>query len=247
MLGALAVSEDELGDILLLRAGFDDCEAAHRALATRFAVVVRETDESELDTWRPHAVPVRAGRRFVVCPAWVTHHAAPDDVVVVVDPARSFGLAHASTLGALGALETIVAPGMKVLDVGSGSGVLAVGAAMLGAPVVDAVDVDDAARRTTAANAVRNGVAGIVRVRECSLADIDETYDVVVANLLLPVIESLGAGLLARVAPGGHVILGGLLVGQDERAVAAVQPARVVARSTLDGWVTVVMQRPSTT
>ena len=67
-----------------------------------------------------------------------------------------------------------------------------------------------------------------------------------VANVLLPVIEALGARLLTRVVPGGHLVLGGLLVGQDERAIAAVQPAVLVARSTSDGWVTVVMQRSST-
>jgi ribosomal protein L11 methyltransferase len=246
MLGAIAISEHERGDELTLHAGFADCDAARRELATRFAVVVRETDETELDTWRAHAVPVRAGRRFVVCPAWVTHDAAPDDIVVLIDPARSFGLAHATTRAALAALETIVAPGMTVLDVGSGSGVLAVGAARLGARHVDTVDVDEDARRITTDNAARNGVAGTVTVRGCSIADVDDTYDVVVANLLLPVIESLGASLMAHVVPGGHLVLGGLLVGQDERAVAAVQPVQVVVRTTTDGWVTVVLQRSST-
>jgi ribosomal protein L11 methyltransferase len=188
---------------------------------------------------------MRSGRRLVVCPAWVRYEAASDDIVVVIDPSRSFGLAHPTTLGALGALETVVGNGMTVLDVGCGSGVLAVGAARLGARQVDAIDVDGDARRVTRENAARNGVAGVVVVRNGSIAEIKGTYDVVVANLLLPVIESLGSSLLAHVVPEGHLVLGGLLVGQDERAIAAVQPAHLVARTVIDGWVTVVTQRSS--
>jgi ribosomal protein L11 methyltransferase len=248
-LGALAISEAERDGELTLHAGFANdayCHAAHRVLSPRFAVAFREADGRELDMWRAHAVPVRAGRRVVVCPAWVAFDPEPDDAVVVVDPARSFGLAHPSTLGALAALETVVAEGTIVLDVGSGSGVLAVGAARLGAQRVDAVDIDEEARRVTTENTARNGVADIAAVRGCSLDDVDGPYDVVVANLLLPIIESLGAGLLGRVAPGGHLVLAGLLVGQDERAMAAVPPAHIVARIVVDGWVSVVARRPST-
>jgi ribosomal protein L11 methyltransferase len=244
-LGALAVSEDVRGSEIILRAGFDDCDAAQRALASRFAVVVRDTDGSELDAWRAHAAAARAGRRVVVCPAWIEYEAATDDIVVTIDPERSFGLDHPTTLGALGALETLVGPGATVLDVGCGSGVLAVGAARLGARHVDAIDVDEDARRVTTKNAMRNGVDGVVVVRAGSLAEIDGTYDVVVANLLLPVIESLGPSLLDHVVPDGHLVLGGLLVGQDERAIAAVQHANVVTRIVTGGWVTVVTRRPS--
>ncbi len=134
-----------------------------------------------------------------------------------------------------------------MLDVGCGSGVLAVGAALLGARHVDAFDVDRDTCTVTTENAARNGVAGVVVVHNSSIEEIDDVYDVVVANLLLPVIESLGERLLARVVPGGHLVLGGLLVGQDERALVAVRPARVVARVVSDGWVTVVARRPSAT
>jgi ribosomal protein L11 methyltransferase len=210
-------------------------------LATRFTVVVRDADGSELDAWRPHAVPVRAGRRLVVCPAWVAYEAAADDIVVAIDPAHSFGLTHPTTLGALGALETIVGPGTTVLEVGCGSGILAIAAEVL-ARHVDAIDIDDDAP-SHFDNATRNGVAGVVEVRDGSIAEIDTAYDVVVANLLLPVIESLGSSLLARCFRRPSRARG-LLVGQDASDRGCATGTRR-GRAVVDGWVTVVTRRSS--
>ena len=125
-------------------------------------VEVIEVDDSWWDGWRPFARAVRAGAHLVVQPPWAPRLTARHgDVVLLIDPGRAFGSgSHPSTLLALAALEPLVGPGSTVLDVGCGSGVLAVAAARLGAGRVVAIDIDPAAHAATLDNAARNGVAG---------------------------------------------------------------------------------------
>ena len=127
--------------------------------------------------------------------------------MVLIDPGRAFGSgSHPSTLLALAALEALVLPGSTVLDVGCGSGVLAVAAARLGAGRVVAIDIDPAAHEATLDNAARNGVA--VEVSATPLGEVAGRFDVVVANLLAPTLVELAAPLGERVGEQGSA--GGL-------------------------------------
>ena len=149
-------------------------------------VVLAADDDGYLDAWRTWAAPIRAGRGVVLHPAWIPMPDPPaaGDLVVVLDPGRAFGSgSHESTRLAVAAIEDLGVPGARVLDVGCGSGVLAVVAALLGAAEVVAVDVDPEAVAATEANAAANGVADRVRARSSPVAELDEPYDVVVANI----------------------------------------------------------------
>jgi ribosomal protein L11 methyltransferase len=218
--GATAVAEEAApGRRVRLTAEVADVAA----VAACWAVEALEVDDSLLDTWRAHAQPVRAGAHVVLQPSWLPPGASgPGDVVVPLDPGRAFGSgSHPATRLAVAALEPRVRPGTKVLDVGCGSGVLAVVAARLGAEAVVAVDVDPEAVRATRANAALNDVGDLVQASTRPVAEIDGSFDLVLANIGLRVLGELAPALLARTAAAGACVLSGLL---DDQAGAAVAP-----------------------
>lgn len=220
---------------LLLRAGFASVAAAEEAAhaldpAWRARALVLAGDEW-MDAWREHFTPVRAGHLIIV-PSWKDDIAMLGDPVLLgmgrgditlhLDPGRSFGTgAHPSTLLVLEAMQDddMAIAGASVLDVGCGSGILAVGAALLGAASAIGVDVEDAALRTTMANAADNGVAARVSVLDGGIDAVTGTFDLVLANILAPVLRELAAPIAARVAPGGRLVLSGFVAEQVEELV----------------------------
>jgi ribosomal protein L11 methyltransferase len=197
-----------------------------------------------LDAWRRHARPVPAGRRLRVVPPWLAPPPEPGRVDVLVDPGRAFGSgAHVSTRLALAAVESVVTGGEAVLDVGCGSGVLALAALALGAARAIAVDIDPAARAATVANAASNGLADRVAVAGA----VRGRHDLVVANLLLPDHEALAGTIVAALAPRGSLVAGGVLATQRDRLVAAYGAAGLTsgpaAEMAEDGWLALTWRR----
>jgi ribosomal protein L11 methyltransferase len=189
---------------------------------------------------------VRAGRHVLLQPAWlpVGDAAAEGDVIVLLDPGRSFGSgSHPSTRLVLAALEDVIGGGERVLDVGCGSGVLAVAAARLGAASVVAVDIDPEAIEVTAANAARNGVAEQVAASTESLEELDGTFDVVLANIGVRVLTDLAGALVEAVGAGGTLVLAGLLEDQADGVVAACVGTTELSKPVEDGWAAPVLRR----
>ncbi len=239
--GASAVGEEPAGPALVALTA-DVLDVA--AVAARWPVEEVAVDDAVLDAWREHAAPVRVGRRIVLQPAWLpAAEVGPDDVVVALDPGRAFGSgSHPATRLAVAALEAH-GPGVHVLDVGCGSGVLAVVAARLGAEAVRAVDVDAEAVRATAANAAANGVADRVEVDCTPVDELAGSFDLVVANIGLRVLVELAPSLLARTTAGGLLVLSGLLEEQVPPALAAYPGTEVVDCPREDGWAAPVLRR----
>ncbi|MBS1838759.1 MAG: 50S ribosomal protein L11 methyltransferase, partial [Actinobacteria bacterium] len=221
---------------------------------------VLEHDPSWDDAWRDHATAVPVGDRLLLRPEWVT--AEPADagrVEIVLDAAHAFGSgSHPTTRVCVEALEGLAdeLAGARVLDVGSGTGVLGVAALVLGAGSLVAVDVDSPAVAATDRTAELNGVSDrLVEVSSRTVAEVSADhgpFDVVVANLLIPIIETLGPDLAAAVAPGGRLILSGLLADpslrQVDRALAAIGSSEVWETgggraADLHGWVAVKIVR----
>ena len=203
--GASAVGEEARGHVVVLTADLDACPDDLRDHAHEVVV----DDGAWQDGWRPFARAVTAGP-FVVRPPWVEADVTEGAIELVLDAGRAFGTgAHPSTTLALRALATHVEPGDSVLDAGCGSGALAIAAALLGAARVVAVDTDPSAVDATIANAIANGVADRVEVHRSDVADVDGTFDVVVANLGAPLVHDLGAVLLSRTRRA--LVLSGML------------------------------------
>jgi ribosomal protein L11 methyltransferase len=224
----------------------EDVEAvthAAEAFPARWRWRTVEIDPAVTETWRAHAVPSWVERDLVVVPAWQDVTVPPAAMRVDIDPGAAFGLGdHPTTILSLRLLRQIVWPGATVLDVGCGSGVLGIVGAMLGAPYVEAIDISVAAVAATAANAARNGVGAAVNASTTPLAAVTETFDVVLANLLAPILVELAPDLQRVTAPGGALVVSGILADRHDHVVAALAPMQVVETATREHWAALLLR-----
>lgn len=235
--GANAVGEEAAGELVTLVAGYPDRAVAERAAGLVGGEVVEVEPGAWLDAWRTFARSVRAGR-LVVHPAWT--EAPPlreGDLLLEIDPGRVFGHGgHPTTRLLLEELDRRIAGGERVLDVGCGSGVLSVAAALLGAGDVVGIDVDPDAVPVTLENARRNGVE--VTATTTPLGQVEGDYDLVLANIGADVLVELASQVAAR---GRTLLLSGVLVERAEEVAAAYAAAGATTTvRELDGWVAIV-------
>jgi ribosomal protein L11 methyltransferase len=201
--------------------------------------------------WMKRFGPFRVGRRILIVPPWKRDN-EPGRTTIVVQPARAFGTGHhPTTAGALRAVESIVsahAP-RSILDAGTGSGVLAIAAAMLGKRDgaerdIIAIDIDPTALENARANARLNGVEKSIRFSSVPLASIHRHFDLIMANILSHTLIELAPHLKRIVAPGGRLILGGFLADEADEVLSHYRsPLRCLSRKTHRGWTTLVMAR----
>lgn len=215
-------------------------------LRTRF---VAESDWA--GAWKAHFPVMRIGTRLVIKPTWRRHHVAPDDVVIALDPGMAFGTGlHPTTRLCLASVERAAERGdmlgARVLDVGCGSGILAIAAARLGAADVLAVDIDPIAIEATESNARRNRLSGSIRARLGSLPTGAPPHDLVVANLIASVLIALAPDLLAEVRPGGTVLASGIFTDREADVTASFSAVGLdVFERTVEGdWVALAARRP---
>jgi ribosomal protein L11 methyltransferase len=209
---------------------------------------VREADWAE--AWKAYFPVMRVGRRLVIRPTWRDHTASPDDVVLALDPGMAFGTGlHPTTRLCLAALEPLADEGqldcVRVLDVGCGSGILAIAACKLGAAEAFGVDTDPIAIEATRENAARNDLGGHVTAREGSLPSGERPFDIVLANLIAGVLIPLAPLLRDELQPGGTLLASGIFVDREIEVIAAFQTAGlVVADRTSEGdWVALRLRR----
>jgi ribosomal protein L11 methyltransferase len=188
------------------------------------ALQVRSVDDADwTDAWKRHYVPQRIGR-VVIVPSWVAHEAAADDAVITLDPGMAFGTGlHPTTRACLELLQGVEPMPDRMLDVGAGSGILALAALRLGAGSVVGFDTDSLAVTGARDNADRNGVADRLEIRHGSLPAVaEERFSLVVANLVAAVLIGLAQRLADHVEPGGVMLAGGIIVGRADEVVGAL-------------------------
>jgi len=185
-------------------------------------VSVHEVEEADWEAcWRAHFGIVRVGTRIVVRPSWVSYEARPDEIVLAIDPKMAFGVGtHPTTRLGLIALEEQIEPGDAALDVGTGTGILAIAAAKFGAERVVGVDVDEDAVRNARENVRLNGAEDRVRIEQGTIdAAVGDAFNVIAANIRFDVLSSMLDSIARAVIPDGMALFSGLLV-QEERAFA---------------------------
>jgi ribosomal protein L11 methyltransferase len=204
--------------------------------------VVHESDWA--NAWKAHFPVLRVGRRLVIRPTWRRHRRAPDDVVLALDPGMAFGTGlHPTTRLCLAGVERwsdegllAAGPGVRVLDVGCGSGILAIAAARLGAAHVLGVDTDPIAVESSIANIRRNRLVRRIRVRQGSVPTGEPPFDLVLANLIASVLIRIADGLAAELRPGGRILASGIFIDREAEVRDAFEAAGLaIARVDREG------------
>lgn len=218
------------------------------ALKEPIDVLRCEIDEQQWETaWRKHYKTLKVGQRLIIKPAWEDYEGEAADVVIELDPGMAFGTGqHATTRLCLVALERFLRPGATVLDLGAGSGILAIAAAKLGASSVLALDINPATVGVARSNVEANGLAHLVAVEEGTLPRShglwEGCFDLVVANLVANVIEELAHPLRRSLKANGVLIAGGIIWERVDGVYGRLEEAGVSVVEVLaeNGWRTIV-------
>jgi ribosomal protein L11 methyltransferase len=186
--------------------------ALHEAGAIEVTTIeVPEVDWSE--AWKQFFVPRRVGQTFMVVPSWTEFQPQPDDLVITLDPGQAFGTGdHPTTRGCLELLEKETAQSKDVADIGCGSGILSVGAGLLGAKSLTLVDTESVCVRSSQENLIRNGVTGtVIQGAGFEPLPANQTFDLVLSNIISAALIGLAHEAARRVRPGGAWIVSGII------------------------------------
>lgn len=213
-------------------------------------LTICEVDEEDWATaWKQYYHPVKISERFTIVPTWEDYTpVSTDELIIELDPGMAFGTGtHPTTVMCLQALEKVVKEGDTVVDVGTGSGVLSIGAAMLGAKSVHALDLDEVAVTAARENIGINKVDSIVEVFHGNLLDtVKEPADVVVANILAEIIMTFTDDAYSIVKPGGYYVTSGIIgAKKDDVKEALIQSGFTIEEILMmEDWVAIVARRP---
>ena len=208
---------------------------------------LREQDWQE--GWKRYFRPLHIGQHLVVKPSWRRYTARRGDVVIELDPGMAFGTGqHPTTAMCLQAIERHLHPGERVLDIGTGSGILAIAAVLLGAASVLAIDNDPQAVKAAKANAAANSVSPLIQARETTLEKLSPIgeYAIVLANVSGLFVERLHSQLACALAPGGRLIVGGFLAETSESLASMLEGdgLRIAGRLEDGEWRVLVAEKP---
>lgn len=213
-------------------------------------VSICEVKEEDWATaWKQYYHPVKISERFTIVPTWEDYSpVSTDELIIELDPGMAFGTGtHPTTVMCLQGLEKVVQQGDTVVDIGTGSGVLSIGAAMLGAKSVHALDLDEVAVRSAKENIELNKVADTVSVFHGNLLDtVKEPADVVVANILAEIIMSFTDDAFTIVKPGGLYVTSGIIGAKRDDVKVALEASGFVIEEVLmmEDWVAIIARRP---
>ncbi|NLG85363.1 MAG: 50S ribosomal protein L11 methyltransferase [Firmicutes bacterium] len=239
-------ADDLLGERLaLLRARL--AEARNEVELPPVEITLRPVETTAWEeAWKEYYRPVKIGR-VVVVPSWLDRSPEEGEVIIRLDPGLAFGAGtHPTTQQSLLLLAEALRPGDRVLDLGTGSGILAIAAAALGAGKVLGRDLDPVAVEVARANVVANGLAELVRIEEGDLlTDLEGDFDLVLANLTAGLHLELLPVLPAHLVPGGRVVLAGIITGRREEVAAAAAAVGFTAAKeiTAGEWVAFLLAR----
>lgn len=199
-------------------------------------------------SWREFFGVVDTGGRAVIVPSWIEHEVGPGQVAIRLDPGQAFGTGHHETTRlCLAALDTLARPGIAMLDVGTGSGVLSIAAVKLGVPRVAAIDIDPVAAEIARRNCEENGIGPEVSIKAGVLTPAHEgRYELVLSNISTDANIGLAAAFGTVVKPGGDLVLSGILAPDAQRVVSSMEPHgfRLAAMAHERDWCLIHLHKP---
>ena len=242
----LEESESGFSTLAQVRIALSALKKQHPEYAPLLLTMENVEDADWENNWKQFYKPMEIGERLLVIPEW--EQAKPTErVKLILNPGLTFGTgSHATTRLCLQALEKHIRGGEKVLDLGCGSGILGIGALLLGCAHVTGCDIDPKAPEVAAANAALNGFyedrftvcAGDILADAGLRRRLGTGYDIVLANIVADVIIPLTALAPAFLAPGGTFVCSGIIDGREDEVAAALTRAgfTVTAHDTLEEW-----------
>ncbi len=233
----------------------DNCAEAAAYLKERLAAenisfeICRDTvtEQQWANNWKQFFKCTEIGERLVICPSWETYENTENKTVLMIDPGAAFGTGtHATTRMCLELLQDYVKGGETVLDIGCGSGIIGISAALLGANNVVGVDIDPVAVKVSNENAEINGVTNITEFKKGDLAkEIKGKFNVVCANIVADVIISLSETVNDYIADGGIFICSGIIDIRKDEVLAALDNNgfEIVKSLEIDNWCAYAVKR----
>lgn len=205
-------------------------------------------EEDWATAWKQYYHPIKVSERFTIVPTWEDYHPKnSDEIIIELDPGMAFGTGtHPTTVMCLQALEKTVKAGDVVIDVGTGSGVLSIASALLGANKVHALDLDPVAVKSAQENVQLNHVEKIVEVEQGNLLEKVQTEaDVVVANILAEVIMTFTDDAYSIIKPGGFFITSGIIGAKKEVVKSALEKSGFIIEEVLmlEDWVSIIAKK----
>ena len=233
---------------------YKDLQQQYPELPTLKVLQEDVQDEDWAEAWKTFFKPIRVGSSIVVKPSWESYEPSADQVVIEIDPERAFGTGnHPSTALCIEILEHIISSvivgegdsGPSVLDVGTGSGILGIVAARQGAQRVLGLEIDPEALEAAQRNVDRNGVGEAMSVSLTPLDQVEQTFDVVVANLTASLLTHMADDLAGHVSAKGLLLLSGILAEQVEEVAKCFETHyfRVVDSRATEEWHAILLRR----
>ena len=208
----------------------------------RLELEMKDVDEEDWsNAWKKYYHPVQVGEHLVVCPSWEAYDRQPDDVVLTLNPGMAFGTGtHDTTRLCMELLEKYITPQDTVLDVGCGSGILAITAALLGANKIIGCDIDEVAVKVAGENAALNGVQDRIAFHQGDLtSQVEGSFQIICANIVADVIICLSEDAGRYLAKDGIFITSGIIDTREQDVLNALEQNgfQVIERRTSGGWV----------
>lgn len=204
-----------------------------------------------MNEWKKYYKPERIGERLVVCPSWESFEEKSGDIVISLDPETAFGTGkHETTRLCLELIERTVRGGERVLDMGTGSGILAIGAKKLGAAEVAAVDIEENSVKIAALNAKKNNakitaLCGYILSDEALYEKVGGGYDIIVANIVSDVIIAMGGMFFKKLKEGGTLIVSGIIDSRRDEVLSALKEEGFTLTEAAEdgGWVAAKLKK----
>ena len=208
----------------------------------RLELEMKDVDEEDWsNAWKKYYHPVQVGEHLVVCPSWEAYDRKPDEVVLTLNPGMAFGTGtHDTTRLCMELLEKYITPQDTVLDVGCGSGILAITAALLGANKIIGCDIDEVAVKVAGENAALNGVQDRIAFYQGDLtSQVEGSFQIICANIVADVIIRLSEDAGRYLAKDGIFITSGIIDTREQDVLNALEQNgfQVIERRTSGGWV----------
>lgn len=243
----LAVNDELNGKLTALRE--EMAKLQERGLDIKPGTITQNEleDQDWADTWKQYFHCEKPGKKIVIKPTWEAYDTKPGEIIVELDPGAAFGTGtHATTSMCIRRLEDMIQPGMKVFDVGTGSGILSIVSAKLGAKDIQAVDYDDSVLKIVEENLCQNHVQDMVSVAQSDLMqNIHGKADLVIANIVADIIIRLFPQLDEHLAANGQLLTSGIIEDRIDDVLKAAQEYgyEAVNRMEEKGWACITFRK----